>query len=198
MVSSKQIRYTTSMDPWTTGRKDFLVNMRYRREPLDRFEITLPAEGTFSFASIEVVCQPMTDFAAQAQELRKDVLRDLDIHEMGESFATEKITGRIDLKEPKILCLQIPCTPGWTAYVDGIRADLIKADTMFSALLLGAGSHEIELRYQTPGLRLGAAVSAVTLLLVLLFGVIYTLVSLILGRRARKAAKIPEGEFRNG
>lgn len=198
MVSSKQIRYTTSMDPWTTGRKDFLVNMRYRREPLDRFEITLPAEGTFSFASIEVVCQPMTDFAAQAQELRKDVLRDLDIHEMGESFATEKITGRIDLQEPKILCLQIPCTPGWTAYVDGNRADLIKADTMFSALLLGAGSHEIELRYQTPGLRLGAAVSAVTLLLVLLFGVIYTLVSLILGRRARKAAKIPEGEFRNG
>lgn len=196
MVSSKQLRYTTQMDPWTTGRKDFLVNMCYRRDPLDRIEIVLPAEGTFSFDSIEVVCQPMSDFAAQAQALRKNVLRDLDIHEMGESLATEWITGRIDMNEPGILCLQIPRAPGWKAYVDGRREELLRADTMFSALLLDTGSHVIELRYQTPGLRLGAVVSAVTMILVLLFGFIYTLVSLILGRRERRAAVIPEGEYR--
>ncbi|MDO5132706.1 MAG: YfhO family protein [Eubacteriales bacterium] len=194
-VATKQIGLTTEMDPWTTGREDYQVNMRYRAEALDRFEISLIAAGTFSFDSIEVVCQPMTAYPAQAEELRSAVLTDLDIHEMGDSGATERITGKIDLEEPRILCLQIPRTPGWTALVDGAPAKILQADTMFSALLLPAGSHEIELRYQTPGLRLGAAISAGTLLLLLLFALIYTVVAAILRAGARRRAKIPTGTF---
>lgn len=194
-VAAKQIGFTTPRDPWTTGRKDFVVNMRYREEALDRIELALPAEGTFSVDAIEVVCQPMTEYPAQAQALRESGLTDLEIHEMGESFATEKITGHIELTAPKILCLQIPRTAGWTAYVDGIQAELLQADTMFSALLVPAGSHDIELRYQTPGLRLGVVISAGTLLLILLFGIIYTVIFTILGHRERRRAAVPAGTY---
>lgn len=165
-------------------------------EPPARIAFVFPEEGTFSTDSIPAVLQSVTEYAAKAQAPGEDVFTDPDLHEMGQSLATEKITGRVDLDVPKILCFQFPCTPGWTAYVDGARAELHQAGTMYSALLLGAGSHQIELRYQTPGLRLGAAVSAAALLLVLLFGLIYTLVSLILGRRERRTGAIPEGEFR--
>ena len=126
-VASKQIGFTTPADPWTTGRKDFQVNMRYHAEALDCFTLSLPDTGTFSFDSIEVVCQPMADYPAQAEALRQDGMTDLDIHEMGESFATERLTGHIDLEEPRILCLQIPRTAGWTAYVDGARAQIGRA-----------------------------------------------------------------------
>ena len=193
--SSKQIGFTTPADPWTTGRKDFMVNMLYRSEALDRFEIVFPAPGTYTLDAVEVVCQPMTGYEKQAEALRASSLSNLDIHEMGGSFATDRITGHIDLETPQILCLQIPRTAGWTAYVDGTGTELLQADTMFSAILLPAGSHEIELRYQTPGLRLGAAVSLGTLAVLILFLIIYTLVSLILHGRDRRLEAIPVGTF---
>ena len=195
LVMDKQLGYTTPLDPWTTGQTDFLVNAFYHEEKVDRIDITFPEAGTYSFDSIEAVFQPMDDFAAQAQAFRETTLQNLDIHEMGESYATDRITGHIDLDAPRILCLQIPCTPGWTAYVDGARAELLEADTMFSALLLPAGSHDIELRYQTPGLRLGAVISAGTFLILLLFGLIYTIVSLILRLGEKRTEAIPEGSY---
>ena len=42
-MTSKQIGFTTPEDPWTTGRTDFLVNMRIQSRPLDRIDLTLPA-----------------------------------------------------------------------------------------------------------------------------------------------------------
>ena len=65
------------------------------------------------------------------------------------------------LPERRLLCLQIPRCRGMRAFVDGQETELLQADTMFSALLLEAGTHEIELRYRTPGLSAGAAVSVI-------------------------------------
>ena len=66
---------------------------------------------------------------------------------------------------------------------------------MFSAILLPAGSHDIELRYQTPGLRMGAAISAGTLLLMLVFAVVYTIISEILRARDRRVQAVPVGTY---
>ena len=66
---------------------------------------------------------------------------------------------------------------------------------MFSAVLLPAGSHDIELRYQTPGLRLGAALSLGTLLVFILFCLIYTIVSAVLRGREKRLEAIPAGTY---
>ena len=194
-VVSKQIGFTTPMDPWTTGRKDFLVNMRYSIGALDRIDLSLPSEGTFTVDSIEVVCQPMTAFQAQAEAFRAHSMTDLDIHEMGRSGATERITGHIEMDAPGILCLQIPRSAGWTAYVDGEKTRILQADTMFSALLLPSGSHNIELRWQTPGLRLGAVISAGVFFLLVLFLLLYTILSAIFHAAERRKERIPKGYY---
>ncbi|MBQ2640955.1 MAG: YfhO family protein, partial [Lachnospiraceae bacterium] len=193
--ASKQIGYMTERDPRATGRTDFVVNMRYRAEALDRIRLSLPAAGTYTFDAIEVICQPMDAYPAMAEALGAQAMTDLDIHEMGESCATDRITGRVTVDAPRILCLQIPKTEGWTAYVDGQRTALMQADTMFSALPLTAGTHEIELRYQTPGLHMGAFISAGTLLLLILFTIVYAIVSAILRAVDRRREDLPEGSY---
>ena len=46
-------------------------------------------------------------------------------------------------------------THGWTATVDGIATPIERADVLVRALPVLAGEHRIEMRYRTPGLRLG-------------------------------------------
>ena len=139
--------------------------------------------------------KPAAAQTAGAAAENRLVSADLDFHEMGGSSATEWISGHIVLTSPQILCIRIPCTAGWSAFADGNRVELLQADTMFSALLLPEGSHDIDLRYQTPGLRLGMAVSLGTLVLLVLFIVIYSIVSAILHGRDRRLAAIPAGTY---
>jgi len=55
--------------------------------------------------------------------------------------------------------------PGWSANVDGTPAPILPADDFALAIHLDPGIHEVRLRYATPGARTGAAISLVSLLL---------------------------------
>lgn len=57
--------------------------------------------------------------------------------------------------------------PGWTATLDGEAAGWLPANVINRALRLPAGEHIVRWQYQTPGLRLGVALSALALLLML-------------------------------
>lgn len=50
--------------------------------------------------------------------------------------------------------------PGWSAYVDGAATSIARADAVMRAVPLSSGRHTVVFRYETPGLRLGAALSA--------------------------------------
>ncbi|MCG7286822.1 YfhO family protein [Cellulomonas sp. ACRRI] len=56
---------------------------------------------------------------------------------------------------------------GWSASLDGAPVDLVPADQAMAAVRVPGGVHTVEVRYDPPGLRVGAAVTAVALLLVL-------------------------------
>lgn len=65
--------------------------------------------------------------------------------------------------------------PGWTATVDGAPTPIVRADVMFRAVRLAAGTHRVEFRYQpvwlTPTLVIGGAawLSIVSLMIAMLF-----------------------------
>jgi len=52
--------------------------------------------------------------------------------------------------------------PGWSAVIDGVSAPLHRVDFAVMGIVVPAGVHVIELRYRTPGLLLGAAISLFT------------------------------------
>ena len=58
-----------------------------------------------------------------------------------------------------------PYASGFTAYVDGEKADIIKCDYGFMAVRVPAGVHDISFRYMPKGLLPACAVSAVCLLI---------------------------------
>jgi hypothetical protein len=53
--------------------------------------------------------------------------------------------------------------PGWRATVDGKPAPVTRANLVMRAVRVPAGDHEITLEYHAPGLRLGLAVTLLTL-----------------------------------
>ncbi len=167
-VSDREVEYTLADNPWKTGRSDFLSNCGYTDSPLSGLSMKFSRKGVYSFRQMKIIRQPMEEYPAQAQALGKYGLEELDLHELPGSGATDRITGRLTIPAGRILCVQIPPCDGLKAYVDGEEVPLLEADTMFSAMAVGEGRHEIELRYRTPGLAAGTAISGAAFLIFIL------------------------------
>ena len=135
-----------------------MVNLGYRREGAAQVIITFSETGAYTCEDLRVICQPMAGYEAQVSALTRDTLEQV-------SIGDNRVTGTIDLEENKLLCLSIPYSSGWTAYVDGQETPLLRANTMYMALPLTAGTHTVELRYATRGLGVGALLSAAGVLI---------------------------------
>ena len=96
----------------------------------------------------------MYNYDQYVSALSKDELKNVEI-------ADNSVSGTINVEKQKILCLSIPYTKGWTAYVDGVETELLRANTWSMALNIEPGEHTIELRYKTPGLTTGLLASAI-------------------------------------
>lgn len=57
--------------------------------------------------------------------------------------------------------------PGWQATVDGDQSPLYRADSIFRAVYVGAGSHQVEIKYRPSGFYFGGMFSILVLLLIL-------------------------------
>lgn len=136
-----------------TGAKTYLVGLGYTDSAKKSITITFDERGIYDLADIEVLEQPVDNAKTQIAALSADTLQNVQMRD-------NAITGTVDLKDAKILCLSIPYSSGWTATVDGKKAELLQANTAFSALALEPGKHTVELHYHTPYLRTGACLSA--------------------------------------
>jgi uncharacterized membrane protein YfhO len=89
-------------------------------------------------------------------------------------YAPEEIVVDATTDAPGYLLLTDTFYPGWRASVDGVPAEIVRADVAFRALRLEPGAHRVEFRYQPTSVRWGAWISAGALLL-LLCGLVWAL-----------------------
>jgi hypothetical protein len=75
-----------------------------------------------------------------------------------------RVQMTVNAAEPLILILGQAHYPGWRAYVDGQRVELLRADYALAATAVPAGTHEVEFRFVPVSFIVGLAVSAVSLL----------------------------------
>ncbi len=78
-----------------------------------------------------------------------------------EEYTDTSIKGYIDVVEEGRLIFSIPDESGWSLYVDGVETEITYFKDTFISVHLTEGHHEIELCYMTPGLMIGAVISAV-------------------------------------
>ena len=81
-----------------------------------------------------------------------------------------KISGQINAENKGILMIPICVNEGWEAWIDGQETDILKADYAFMAIEIDEGEHFIELKYHTPGFRVGMVISLAGI--VLWFGMV--------------------------
>ncbi|HYY42787.1 MAG TPA: hypothetical protein VE775_08665, partial [Pyrinomonadaceae bacterium] len=80
-------------------------------------------------------------------------------------YEPSQLVIETDAPTPTILVVSEMFYPGWIATVDGQAARIHLADFLLRSVALPAGRHRVEMRYTAPAARVGAAISACTLLL---------------------------------
>ena len=171
-VTENEVYYILPIEEqFYSGRQDFLLNSYNISGGVDSIVITFPAPGIYHFDEISVISEPLTAYAAKTEKLAAESLENVDIHQNKSSYVSSGVTGEITVSESKLLCLTVPYSTGWRAYVDGAPAVLENVNIMFSGLWLTPGHHTIELLYETPGLLYGLCLTAAGLLLFLFWAV---------------------------
>ena len=84
-------------------------------------------------------------------------------------YDSEGFDAKIDLEEDKAVFFSVPYDKGWSAYVNGEKTDIIKANYGFMAVKANKGKNEIHFEYDTPGLKYGAVVSLAGILILAVY-----------------------------
>ena len=167
----KSIQIFTDKYNAYSGKHNFLCNTGYSEKGRHTITLTFENTGVYSFDSLKIYCQPMTEIDSQTSKLGEEVLTDVKI-------GNNEINGKISLSDTKALVLSIPYSEGWTAYIDGEETELKEANTMYMALELPKGDHEIHLVYCTPYLRTGLCLTCI--------GVLCYIVLVLINRKKKR------------
>jgi hypothetical protein len=82
------------------------------------------------------------------------------------SFTQNRIAGTVQCETSGVLVFQTAFDRGWRAFVDGVRTLTVRADVGLLGVKLQPGEHTVEIRYVPPFLRLGAAITTLSMLLI--------------------------------
>jgi hypothetical protein len=77
----------------------------------------------------------------------------------------DRIALRVDAPRAGFIRILESWDPGWKASIDGASVPVLRADTFAMALAVGPGRHRVELEFETPAARAGAAASLASVLL---------------------------------
>ncbi len=149
----KQLKIFTDKYNAYSGRHDFLCNLGYSGSGKRTITITFQNTGVYTYDQLRVVCQPVKGIEEKTGKLGEETLQNI-------KQDTNEITGTITVSDKKALVLAVPYNDGFTAYVDGKKTEIKKANTMYMAVELEKGTHEIRLVYCTPYLKVGLCLSA--------------------------------------
>lgn len=166
---SSMTGYITNCAPYFHmygGKDTWLVNLGYAEDAARSVTLTFSHPGEYSFTDLRMLTETHDQLAGWMSDRSRTVLENMEL-------GRNRLSGTVDLDTPQTLLITTAHGDGWTAYVDGEPAELLRAETAFMGLDLTAGHHEVELRYLTPGLKAGFASTGVgAIVLILLVAVL--------------------------
>ena len=128
-------------------------------------EIAFTEAAEYRFDSFRVVCLPMERYREDTAARKAEAMEDV-------ALGVNRLSGRVTVGGDRVLQIAVPYSSGWTAKVDGAPVEVFRCGGMYMGVALAEGEHEIEMRYVTPGLKPGAAVSLAALALLIVLAVL--------------------------
>lgn len=150
---SNNITYITPKHRYYCGKNDFVCNLGYIENGTNEVILTFEEEGIYDFSDIEIVELPMKQTIERLSALQSN-----DIPSW--NWGCNTMYGNIDCSQDEILCITVPYSIGWKAFVDGEEREIKKVNTAFMGLELSKGRHSIKLVYELPFGKFGAIMSA--------------------------------------
>lgn len=142
--------------------------------------LAIMRDPAFDFASQVVVEEPVQQAAEPDGDAAVDIVR--------YSEADGGMLMRVETDEPGILVLSEPYFSERRAWVNGRETELLRVNLGFIGVEVPAGTHEVEIGYVPTSLYIGGAITASTIL-VIIVGFVYS---------ARRRAKRVEDQAGSG
>lgn len=134
---------------------DFLMNLGVAKEKAnDELKITFNNKGKYSFDNIEVYAVPMEQYEEKVSKIKQNEMKNI-------VYGNQFIKGELNNQKNGILQISTSYSDGWKAFIDGKETEVIKVNKGFIGIVVEAGKHEIEFRYETPYLKLGIVLSII-------------------------------------
>lgn len=133
--------------------KAVTYNLGYYEDGLSECQIIFADAECATLENIEIWVMPMDVYQAQIDNLSEKILDDITI-------SNNCLEGNVSLEKRGILYLGIPYSKGWRAYDNGEEKEIYRANGGYMGIILQKGTHDIELVYSTPGLKIGIWLSA--------------------------------------
>ncbi len=163
--------------------RGYLIDLGRRRELASVMISSGETDKSLSLTLYRLDDERFRHWSAHLQEEGLDVT----------SFADGAVTGTVTAGRDGLLLFSIPYDEGWTVTVDGAAAELQKFSGAFLSVPVTAGTHTVQLTYLPRGLKLGALISAICVLVLVLAAVIDALIR----RRKRLRREARERRERN-
>lgn len=123
-----------------------------------KFFITLENKGIYEFDEISV-------FALDISK-RDENLNSMDSNEISNlTFSENKISLKTSLKENQFVKFSMPYSKGWKIFIDGKKVKSYRCDIAFIGTFVDSGNHSMTLKYSTPFLSIGLAMSLLGLII---------------------------------
>ena len=142
-------------NPYYFGRKDYVVKLNYHtNKSKEEVRLDFLAPGTYEFDEIYMMTVRKKDTIHKLEALKQNALKNI-------KYQDNDVRASANLTKKQMLCVTIPYSKGWNAKVDGKKVKVYKANGMFMGILMEKGNHQLEMHYETPGLKVGALISVI-------------------------------------
>ena len=142
------------------GKDTLLFNFGYCEETADEIRLAFNIPGNYTLNGINIYSRDSEQLDATIDAFYEHACMDDITYEIDGNH----IRSRAEADKDKYLYIAVPYSEGWTAYVDGEKADIIRANTAFMVIPVSQGEHDVELVYFTPYLKQGLMCSLVSLI----------------------------------
>lgn len=148
------------------GNRNYLLEVNTNNIKKDQKYVTLSIimsrSATYKIGKISVVQINSKKQAAALNALKNNPhLTDISYD------GANHFSGNIKTTDDRILCIPFAYSKGWKATDNGKSVKVIKVNGMFCGIVLKSGTHNIKLNYTTPGLKIGACISLIILIILI-------------------------------